>query len=90
MPKTTSTGCTEITILLRDVWTDQVDDLGEDCSICQTEGHSICCNVYLPALHRRTELINCCWSCVMQVVGDAGPEACYAPVIVEVASKGDR
>jgi hypothetical protein len=83
--KTSLTGCDTLTIELRRVWTDQVDNYGDDCPVCQLEDRTIEVGLYLPLACHATQLVNCCEPCAFQLPRDTAGLDCDRPVIIETA-----
>jgi len=74
MTKRSITGRPEISAIMREVWSDQIDNFGADCPVCQMEGQVVECNVYVPVADGRdtVDINTCrCYSvvAVLNVVG---------------------
>lgn len=90
MTKRSITGRPEISAIVREVWADQVDNLGADCPICQMEGQVIECNVYVPVIYDSDpKLIGCCRCCSIPAVLDVMERDFDEDVLIEF-SGGDR
>jgi hypothetical protein len=67
-------GCPSFLIEMREVFPDQIDALGEDCEYCQTEGHQVLVNLYLPYAHGTPDghrgVLSTCLPCITIVVLD--------------------
>jgi hypothetical protein len=63
MTKRSITGRPEISAIMREVWSDQIDWYGLACPVCQMEGQTIECNVYVPVVGGEKELHGCCRCC---------------------------
>lgn len=65
------TGRISTTIIFREVWPDQIDDLNQQCQICQKFNQLVSCNVYVPVIYDRDgEMIAACRCCAPNVVLD--------------------
>lgn len=64
------TGRPLVHLIYREVWDDDIDNAGEDCQVCQLEGQSIECNVYVPTIGGETDVLGACRCCAPAAVFD--------------------
>ena len=57
------TGRPVVHVIFREVWPDQIDNHGDDCPVCQLEGRTIECNVYVPTDDGDGVLVSACRCC---------------------------
>jgi hypothetical protein len=67
---TSITGRPAVYIAYREVWPDQIDNLGAPCEFCQLEDNTIQCNVYVPLRNGSTDYLGACRCCAPVVVLD--------------------
>jgi hypothetical protein len=88
MTKRSATGRPEISAIFREVWEDQIDNHGDACPVCQLEGRTIECNVYVRLLFG-TKLLNTCLCCSVPAALDVAERVLDLDVIIEF-SGGSR
>jgi hypothetical protein len=65
------TGRPAVHLIFREVWADQVDNYGDACPVCQLEGRTIECNVYVPVIYERDGvMLSACRCCAPAAVLD--------------------
>lgn len=90
MTKRSATGRPEISAVFREVWADQIDNLGDACPVCQLEERTIECNVYVPVIYdSEAKLIGTCLCCAVPAVLDVMERDFDHDVIIEF-SGGNR
>lgn len=84
------TGRPEVVATFREVWEDQVDNYGDDCPICQLEGRTIECNVYVPTVDdSEGRMLSTCLCCSVPAVLDVVERDLDFTVVIEF-SGGSR
>jgi hypothetical protein len=81
------TGRPEVHLIFREEWPDHIDNHGEACPVCQLEGRTIECNVYVPTYDGGTDLLNTCRCCAPHAVVDHGQLDPGRDAIIEYAKE---